>query len=83
VFFEQELRQLGVIGFFDFVIFSSDFGYLKFDSRIFQAGAENLKLPNHEILYIGDSWDNDINPSRGIGMKAMHVEEAWRQFGVA
>jgi putative hydrolase of the HAD superfamily len=47
------------------------------------AGAGNLGLPPHEILYIGDSWDNDIHPSRGIGMKAMHIEEAWRHFEVA
>ena len=83
VFSEQELRHLGLYGYFNFVIFSSDFGYKKPDSRIFMAGAGNLGLPYHEILYIGDSWDNDINPSRGIGMKAMHIEDAWRHFGVA
>ncbi len=83
VFSEQELRQLGLYGYFNFVLFSSDFGYKKPDSRIFMAGARNLGLAPHEILYIGDSWDNDINPSRGIGMKAMHIEEAWRHFEVA
>jgi putative hydrolase of the HAD superfamily len=83
VFSEMELRQLGLYGYFKFVIFSSDFGYKKPDSRIFMEGAGNLRLQNHEILYIGDSWDNDINPSRGIGMKAMHIEEAWRHFQVA
>jgi putative hydrolase of the HAD superfamily len=83
VFSELELRQLGLYGYFNFVIFSSDFGYKKPDSRIFMAGAGNLGLPPHEILYIGDSWDNDIHPSRGIGMKAMHIEEAWRHFEVA
>jgi putative hydrolase of the HAD superfamily len=82
VFSELELRQLGLYGYFNFVLFSSDFGYKKPDSRIFMAGAGNLGLPNQEILYIGDSWDNDIHPSRGIGMKAMHIEEAWRHFGV-
>lgn len=82
VFSDQELRQLGLLGFFKFVIFSSDFGFKKPDSRIFKAGADNLGLPNHEILYIGDSWDNDIHPSRGIGMKAMHIEEAWKHFEV-
>ena len=82
VFSEMELRQLGLFGYFNFVIFSSDFGHKKPDSRIFIAGARNLGLQNHEILYIGDSWDNDIHPSRGIGMKAMHIEEAWNYFRV-
>ncbi len=83
IFSELELRQLGLYSYFNFVIFSSDLGYKKPDSRIFMAGAGNLGLLPHEILYIGDSWDKDIYPSRNIGMKAMHIEDAWRHFGVA
>jgi putative hydrolase of the HAD superfamily len=82
VFSELELRQLGLYGYFRFVIFSSDFGYKKPDSRIFLAGANQLGLRPHEILYIGDSYENDINPSMGLGMKAMHTEDAWRYFRV-
>ncbi|NPV63694.1 MAG: HAD family hydrolase [Methanotrichaceae archaeon] len=80
VFSELELRQLGLHGYFNFVLFSSDFGYKKPDSRIFLAGAGHLGMSPQNILYIGDSWDNDIHPSRGLGMKAMHIEEAWRHF---
>jgi putative hydrolase of the HAD superfamily len=82
VFSELELRQLGLYGYFRFVIFSSDFGYKKPDSRIFLEGANRLGLRPHEILYIGDSYENDINPSKGLGMKAMHPEDAWRYFRV-
>jgi putative hydrolase of the HAD superfamily len=83
VFSELEVRQLGLYDYFRFVLFSSDFGYKKPDSRIFLAGASRLDLNPGEILYIGDSIENDINPSRGLGMKAMHIEDAWRHFGVA
>jgi putative hydrolase of the HAD superfamily len=82
VFSELELRQLDLYRYFRFVIFSSDFGYKKPDSRIFLAGANQLGLGPHEILYIGDSYENDINPSIGLGMKAMHTEDAWRYFRV-
>jgi putative hydrolase of the HAD superfamily len=82
VFSELELRQLGLYGYFRFVLFSSDFGYKKPDARIFLAGASQIGLRPEEILYIGDSWENDINPSRGLGMQAMHIEEAWRHFKV-
>ena len=82
VFSENELRHLGLYGYFKFVIFSSDFGYKKPDHRIFLAGAERLGLRPDEILYIGDSPGNDLVPSRQLGMKAMHVEEAWRFFRV-
>jgi putative hydrolase of the HAD superfamily len=46
------------------------------DSRIFLAGADRLSFRPEEVLYIGDSYENDIDPSRGLGMKAMHIEEA-------
>jgi putative hydrolase of the HAD superfamily len=82
VFSELELRHLGLYGFFQFVLFSSDFGYKKPDARIFLAGAKQLGLRPHEILYIGDSYENDIHPSMGLGMKALHIEDAWAYFGV-
>lgn len=31
---------------------------------------------------MGDNFDNDIVPAIKLGMNAMHVEEAWRFFGV-
>ncbi len=83
VFSENELRHLGLYGYFKFVLFSSDFGYKKPDHRIFLAGAERLGLRPEEILYIGDSQGNDLIPSRQLGMKSMHVEDAWRFFRVA
>ncbi len=82
VFSELEMRRLGLYGYFRFVLFSSDFGYKKPDSRIFLAGAGHLALRPDEILYVGDSYENDINPTRSLGMKAMHIEDAWRYFRV-
>jgi putative hydrolase of the HAD superfamily len=80
VFSELELKHLGLHDYFKFIIFSSDFGYKKPDARIFLAGAQYLGLRPEEILYIGDSYENDINPSRGLGMKAMHINDAWKCF---
>jgi putative hydrolase of the HAD superfamily len=83
VFSELEVRHLGLQNYFKFMLFSSDFGRKKPYPGIFLAGADHLGLRPHEILFIGDSFENDINPSRGLGMKAMHIEEAWRFFKVA
>lgn len=83
VFSELEVRHLGLQNYFKFILFSSDFGRKKPCSGIFLAGADLLGLRPHEILFIGDSFENDINPSRGLGMKAMHIEDAWRFFKVA
>lgn len=83
VFSELEVRHLGLSNYFKFILFSSDFGRKKPCAEIFIEGANQLGLQPHEILFIGDSFENDIHPSRGLGMKAMHIEEAWRFFKVA
>ena len=82
VFSEIELRYLDLFDHFQSVIFSSDLGFKKPDPRIFLAGARALGLNEEEVLYIGDNFENDIIPSVKLGMKAMHIEEAWRFFKV-
>jgi putative hydrolase of the HAD superfamily len=82
VFSEIELRYLDLFDHFQSVIFSSDLGFKKPDPRIFLAGARALGLNENEVLYIGDNFENDIIPSVKLGMKSMHIEEAWRFFKV-
>lgn len=83
VFSELEIRHLGLEKYFKFVIFSSDFGRKKPCPEIFLEGATQMNMRPHEILFIGDSFENDIYPSRKLGMKAMHIEDAWKFFKVA
>jgi putative hydrolase of the HAD superfamily len=83
IFSLQELRHLGLDKYFKFILFSSDFGRKKPCQEIFLEGASQLKMLPHEILFIGDSFENDIYPSRMLGMRSMHIEEAWRFFKVA
>jgi putative hydrolase of the HAD superfamily len=80
VFSETELKYLGVHKYFKFIIFSSDMGYKKPDSRIFIEAINKINLEPEEILYIGDNFEDDLIPSTKLGMKAMHIEEAWRIF---
>lgn len=82
VFSELEMRYLGIYDRFSHVVFSSDFGHKKPDPRIVLEGARLLELEPEETMFIGDNFDNDIVPSTKLGMKAMHIEEAWRLFGV-
>lgn len=82
VFSELELKYFGLYDKFKSVLFSSDFGYKKPDPRIFLEASKRLELDPENILCIGDSFDNDIIPAAKLGMKAFHIEEAWRLFNV-
>lgn len=82
VFSELELRYFGLYKLFNTVIFSSDFAHKKPDPRIFLEAAKQLGLEPEEILSIGDNFENDIVPAAKLGMKALHIEEAWKLFKV-
>jgi putative hydrolase of the HAD superfamily len=79
-FSEQEMRYFGLYEQFTHVIFSSDFGHKKPDPRIFLEAAKLMGREPEELMCIGDSFENDIAASSRLGMKAMHIEEAWRLF---
>lgn len=84
VFSELELRFLGLYDYFDFVIFSSDVGYKKPDLRLFMTAIKKMgfELEPKCIISIGDSYENEILPAKKLGMRTMHIEEAWKQFGL-
>lgn len=82
VFSELEMRYFGLYDQFGHVIFSSDFGHKKPDPRIFLEATKLLDLKPEEMMCIGDNFDNDIVPAAKLGMKAMHIEEAWKLFNL-
>ncbi len=82
VFSEKEMRFFGLYDKFKHVIFSSDFGHKKPDPRIFLEATKLMGFEPEEVMCIGDNFDNDIVPSSRLGMKSMHIEEAWKFFGV-
>ncbi len=80
VFSEQELRAFGLYDRFDAVIFSSDLGYQKPDPRIYAVALEQMGILADNTLFIGDNYENDVTAPRRLGMRALHVEEAWRIY---
>lgn len=82
VFSECEMRMLGLYDRFGFVIFSSDLGYQKPDTRIYAAALGRMGLSAPEVLFIGDNSENDVDAPRRFGMQALHVEDAWVRYGM-
>lgn len=39
-----------------------------------------MKLNPDEILFIGDTPENDIIVPKKMGMKAIHINEAWEHM---
>jgi len=81
VFSEREMRALNLYDRFEVVVFSSDLGYKKPDPRIYTAALTRMGLRPPDVLFIGDTCEDDVLAPRRLGMQALHVREAWQRYG--
>jgi len=63
-----ELKMLGIHGFFDSVIISSEFGYRKPDVRLFAECLRRLGINPGNSVYIGNDTFRDIKGAKDAGM---------------
>ena len=68
-----KLERAGITGMFDPVIVSSEVGFSKPDERIFWKALKEAGCTPRDALYIGDSFEHDIEPARKIGMNCLHL----------
>ncbi len=66
---DRHLRQLGILDFFPYRLYSYQFEFRKPDRRIFQAAADKMDELVENILYVGDRLDKDIWPALKAGMR--------------
>jgi len=68
-----ELYALGLLGYFDPVIISGDFGYRKPDIRLFQKALDALQVEPQQALFIGNDMHRDIYGPQQLNMKTIFV----------
>ncbi|MGB9807926.1 MAG: HAD family hydrolase [Thermosulfidibacteraceae bacterium] len=76
VFTYSEIRMLGLDVFFDYILFSTEFGFKKPDPRLFRMVATILDTPPEDTLYVGDSVKRDLVGAKAIGMKMALVRSS-------
>lgn len=67
------LRDLGLACFFDAIVFSSEVGAEKPNSRLFEEALRRLGVPAHEALHVGDGRLEDVEGAQAVGMAALHL----------
>jgi HAD superfamily hydrolase (TIGR01549 family) len=72
--FAEELRELGLDGYFEATAVSCDFGYMKPHPRIFEHVFESMKIDPAETAMCGDSLRADVQASQALGMTSI-----WRR----
>jgi putative hydrolase of the HAD superfamily len=74
----HKMRSAGIDGYFRRIILSEDIGVLKPHPAIFHFALSATQSELRQSLMIGDSWENDINGARGIGMDQAFYDWAGR-----
>ncbi|KAM0557002.1 hypothetical protein ACHAPJ_005681 [Fusarium lateritium] len=71
---ERAVQDLGIEKYIDFLATTNYFGVAKI-SGLFGKVLDHLKIQPHEIIYIGDSQQRDIEPATKEGVYAIHLHE--------
>jgi HAD superfamily hydrolase (TIGR01549 family) len=67
----EQLERLQLAQLFDAVLFSSEIGWRKPDSRVFAEILARLGLPAESVWFVGDELEADIEGARAVGMRAL------------
>jgi HAD superfamily hydrolase (TIGR01509 family) len=65
---EVLLEEAGILSLLDTVIESTRVGIEKPDPRIYRLAADRLGLAPEDIVMVGDNFERDVRPAKGIGM---------------
>lgn len=69
----EKLERIGVAEYCDFKCDPDQMQYLKPDVRTFEYLLYNLKLEPSEVLYVGDSYEKDIEGATNAGIDSVLV----------
>lgn len=69
---ERKLCNLRVGSHFKFKIYSGEVGAMKPAPEIFQAAMQRCGAKANEIVYVGDSFEDDIKGAKAVGWQVIH-----------
>ncbi len=72
----QVLSDLGILNYFSFSIFSDEVGASKPSSYFFQRVYDEIGVPKHEVLHVGDNPKTDYQGARSFGFAAYLLPDA-------
>jgi putative hydrolase of the HAD superfamily len=70
------MESLHIRHFFDAVVLSSETGFSKPDREIFEAAKNAIGLPASDILFVGDSLEDDVKAGTLAGLTSVLLDRA-------
>jgi len=69
-----EMKALGLDGYFDPVVISTDYGYRKPDRRLYEAALQKMNLAPAEALFVGNDMYHDIYGAQRFGLHTIYFD---------
>ena len=68
---EAKLQAARILTYFDHITISSDVGFIKPHPEIFRRTLAESKLRSDEVLFVGDTYHQDIIGAKRVGLKTV------------
>jgi HAD superfamily hydrolase (TIGR01549 family) len=68
------LKEAGLLEYLEVIVDSNRVGAQKPDPKIFHLALEQLGLLAHQVIFVGDSYERDMVPSKELGMKTVWLK---------
>lgn len=75
------LEEWDLSHYFQVIILSDEIGLAKPDPSIFQLALDKASVPSHQVVYVGDRYDNDILPAKSLGLKTVRLLTGLGRYG--
>lgn len=70
---ESKCQEVGINGYFDFMLDSTKLDMIKPDPRIFHHALTRAELSSEEVIHVGDMYGSDVMGANNAGLDAIWV----------
>jgi len=70
---DRHLHHNQIHGHFDAIVCSASAGFRKPHSRIFEMVIDRMGISPEHMLFVGDSWSDDVEGATAAGFQSVHI----------
>jgi len=78
--FLKEFDRVEIHDLFEIIIFSSDYGWIKPSTKLFNQAIEHFDVEREKIVYIGDHIMRDVGGAKTAGLSTVWINRRGKQL---
>lgn len=78
--FLKEFDRVGIRDLFEIIVFSSDYGWIKPSTKLFNLAIDFFDVERDKIVYIGDHIMRDVGGAKTAGLSTVWINKRGKQL---